>query len=877
MSAPATTSAAVLLIDAPALIAHAYRSVPPTPGATGAPTNAVSGFLTTLLDVLAGERPEQITVVFDGAGPGVRAQTVPSYRAHHTPPELAGQIPVLRELLGALQIPVIQAPIGREAGDLIASIAAWSEKPVAIVSTDERILQCVTETTTVLCPAPGRGPDRLTPEAIRARHGVSAAAFVDYLTLRGDRRRGLLPVPGVGDRTAAAWLAEAGSLDTLLGRLDDRSRISRILGPHAATVTTRRSVMRFATDLPAPAPEDMTIPTLTDRVGIAQQFEDLQMPGLAATALAVLGGPEPGETPTHHIGPGQLPEWLHEHASGPGRHALAVLGDPHEILGVAISTPSGATGYLEPDSATEADRTAFGAWLADPDVHLAVHDSKALIHAVRGPGWAPAGIDLDIALAGYLLDPAEGDYSLTALAARYLRIGPHSAGALEDPGTLFATPAASAEPASARAARLIARLAEVLVAELARVGMSRLHTEIELPTAAVLAAIEDRGVAADTAQLTTLRTEFTGLADAATDAAAAVLGRPINLGSTPQLQKALFEDLALPRTRRIKSGYSTAADELTRLLQATAHPFVQHLLDFRTAAKLASIAESLLTHVGADGRLHSTLAQTVVTGRLSSASPNLQNIPIRTAAGARIREGVVPGDGYNLLLTADYSQIEMRIMAHASGDRHLIDAFTAGEDMHSYVASVAFGTSLAEVTPELRRRAKAISYGLAYGQSVRGLATELAIPLAEASDHYAEYFERFGRVRTYLDGLVEQARNTGYTETLFGRRRYLPALTSSNPREIAAAERAALNAPIQGTAADIIKLAMIRIDTAITTAGLRARMILQIHDELLFELPAEELPALTEIVHAIMPTVVELALPLEVSVGTGINWARAHP
>ncbi|WP_063043765.1 DNA polymerase I [Nocardia pseudovaccinii] len=875
MTAPATATTVVLLVDAPALLAYAYRSVPLSASTTasGQPTNAVSGFLTTISDILVAEVPTHVAVVFDGAGLGRRAEIVPGYRAHHTPPELAQQEPVLRDLLHTMQIRVLDAPAGLEAGDLIASLAAGTDAPVVIVSADDRMLQCATSTATVISPAPGRRPDRLTPRTIQARHGVTLQTYVDYLALRGDRRRGLMPVPGVGDRTAAAWLAEAGTLDTLLARLDNRSRASTMLRAHAAKVATYRTVLRFATDVTVPQLDELTIPRLTDRTGIQQRLNDLQLPGLATQILTALGAPAPHAAPAQPISPGDVATWLSDHARGRGRHALALTGDQNNIATVAITTPAGAIGYFDLTDTTADDRAAFGTWLADPAAAKAVHDTKAMIHALRPHGWHLAGVDIDVALAGYLLHPGGRDFTLTTLATRHLT-GDAFLTHLGEVGTLFA---GNGDPAAVADAALIAQLADTLSAELAHAGMARLHTGVELPTAATLAAIEHRGVAVDAEQLAALRDEFTATADAAAVSATEILGHPVNIGSTQQLQKALFEDLGLPRTRRIKSGYSTAAEELTRLLKNTGHPFLQQLLDYRSAAKLASMIDGLLKHVAADGRIHTTLQQTTVeTGRLSSEAPNLQNIPIRTDDGARIREAFVPGTGYDLVLAADYSQIEMRIMAHASGDRHLIDAFTSGEDMHRYVASLVFGVPVSEVTQELRRRVKAISYGLAYGQSVRGLATELGLPLAEARDHYNAYFARFGRVRDYLDGLVEKARRTGYTETLLGRRRYLPDLNSSNPQTVEAAERAALNAPIQGTAADIIKLAMTRIDTALADAGLRARMVLQVHDELLFELPADEEPALAAIVEQIMPAVVELAVPLDVSIGTGCSWAQAH-
>ncbi|WP_225731046.1 MULTISPECIES: DNA polymerase I [unclassified Nocardia] len=876
MTENSPTQQTVLLVDAPALLAYAYRSVPlarATTTATGQPVNAISGFLTTLFDVHTMIGPTHLAAVFDGPGTNRRTEIVPGYRAHHIPPDLASQQPILRKLLHALTIPALEAPEGTEAGDLIASLSTRADAPVHILSSDDRILQCATDTVTIVRPAPGRAPDLLTPATIQARHGVPAATFVDYLALRGDRPRGVTPIPGVGDRTAAGWLAEAGTLDTLLNELDRPTRASQMLRPHAARVRAHRTVMRFDTELAGPGLNELTPTTLTAHDEMQQLFADLALPALATRARTVLGAPAPEPAPTVRIPADGLRGWLTEHATGRGRHSLALTSDKTGLRGAAITTATGATGHVDLSAATDPDRTALAEWLADPAVTKAVHDAKTTIRLLRREGWHLAGLDLDTALAGYLLAPGEGDYALPSLTARHLTgtaIAPAAAGTLfgADPGI---------DPEAAVAARQVARLADALTSELAQTGMTALHDRIELPVTAVLADIEHHGVAVDTGHFKNLREEFTAAAEHAAAAAAEILGRPINLSSTPQLQQALFTDLALPHTRRIKSGYSTAADELTRLHAATGHEFLTHLLDYRAATKLTSMIESLSKHIDPDGRIRTTLQQTKVeTGRLSSTDPNLQNIPIRTDDGRRIREAFVPGPGFDLLLAADYRQLEMRIMAHASGDENLIAAFASGEDTHRSVAALAFGVPLTEVTAEQRTRAKAISYGLAYGQKERGLATELGISVAEAREHYDTYFARFARVRDYLDGLVERARRTGYTETFLGRRRYLPDLASDNLRLADAAERAALNAPIQGAAADIIKLAMIAINGRIAAEGLRAQMILQIHDELLFELPAEEQPALTAIVEQIMPTVAELSVPLDISVGTGPTWAQAH-
>jgi DNA polymerase I len=392
----------------------------------------------------------------------------------------------------------------------------------------------------------------------------------------------------------------------------------------------------------------------------------------------------------------------------------------------------------------------------------------------------------------------------------------------------------------------------------------------------VLAHMEQRGIAADLDFLRELQREFADGVAAAAAEAYAVIGREVNLGSPKQLQAVLFDELGLPKTKKIKSGYTTDAEALTNLLAQTGHPFLEHLLRHRDVTRLRTVIDGLIPMVDDGGRIHTTFQQTIAaTGRLSSIDPNLQNIPIRTAEGRRIRQAFIVGSGYESLMTADYSQIEMRIMAHLSGDEGLIEAFTSGEDLHSFVASRAFDIPIDDVDPEMRRRIKAMSYGLAYGLSAYGLASQLRISTEEAREQMHAYFERFGGIREYLDGVVEDARQTGYTETTLGRRRYLPDLTSDNGQRRQMAERMALNAPIQGSAADIIKVAMLRVEKAIADEGLRSRMLLQVHDELVLEVAAGEHDVLEALVRREMAGAAQLSVPLEVSVGFGASWDDA--
>ena len=510
-----------------------------------------------------------------------------------------------------------------------------------------------------------------------------------------------------------------------------------------------------------------------------------------------------------------------------------------------------------------------------------MHEAKFAMHALRGRGWTLGGLSSDTALAAYLVRPGQRSFNLDDLSLRYLRRElrvdkpEHAQLSLLDDEDAVDTERAETEILRAQA---VLDLAAAFDEELSGIESTPLLAEMELPLLTVLARLEEAGIAVDLDHLHGLQSDFAAQVSAAAEAAYGVIGKQINLGSPKQLQVVLFDELEMPKTKRTKTGYTTDADALQSLFEKTQHPFLEHLLVHRDATRLKVTVDGLLKSVADDGRIHTTFNQTIAaTGRLSSTEPNLQNIPIRTDAGRLIRQAFVVGDGFDELMTADYSQIEMRIMAHVSGDKGLIEAFNSGEDLHSFVASKAFGIPIEEVTPELRRRVKAMSYGLAYGLSAYGLSAQLRISTEEAKEQMETYFTRFGGVRDYLHEVVEQARKDGYTSTLFGRRRYLPDLDSSNRMRRETAERAALNAPIQGTAADIIKVAMINVANALTEAGLQSQMLLQIHDELLFEVVAAEREVVERLVRDEMGSAIEMSVPLEVSVGFGKNWdAGAH-
>jgi len=641
-----------------------------------------------------------------------------------------------------------------------------------------------------------------------------------------------------------------------------------------------------------------------DRDQIHQLFDTLQFRVLrdrlyttlpngiigAPTAAGTEGsGPAEGfDVEVSVPGPDELAAWLEEHATGTGRAGVAVHGTwgrgTGTMDGLALAAGDGAGAFVDPVTLTEDDERALAAWLADPDQPKALHDAKGPMHALAARGLELAGLTTDTALAAYLALPGQRSFDLADLALRYLgkelRDGGTTTGQLtldlpagedgEDDGE------AEAAVALVLRARATAELADALDADLEQRGAAQLLADVELPLVGVLARMERAGIAADTHHFADMSASLGGEVKAAEQAAFGIIGHEFNLGSPKQLQEVLFTELGLPKTKRIKTGYTTDSEALTGLLAQTGHPVLEYLLRHRDVARLKSIVDSLIPMADEDGRIHTTYNQMIAaTGRLSSTDPNLQNIPIRTEEGRRIRQGFVVGSGYETLLTADYSQIELRIMADLSGDTALEEAFTSGHDFHAETASRVFRVPAAEVTVEMRSRIKAMNYGLAYGLSAYGLSQQLHITPDEARALMDEYFEQFGGIRDYLYAVVDQARRDGYTETVLGRRRYLPDLTSDNRQRREMAERMALNAPIQGSAADVIKVAMLRVDQALREEGLQSRMLLQVHDELVFEVAPGELDTLRELVTRTMRGAFELRVPLEVSFGTGRSWAEA--
>ncbi|GAA4616783.1 DNA polymerase I [Actinoallomurus liliacearum] len=886
-------NARLLLLDGHSLAYRAFFALPIEnfSTTTGQPTNAVYGFTSMLINVLRDEAPTHVGVCFDRSEPTFRHEAYVEYKANRreTPDDFRSQISLIFEVLDALRIPRMSVA-GYEADDLIATLATRAveqDMEVSIVSGDRDAFQLVGPHCTVLYPRKGVSDlARMTPAAVEEKYGVPPERHRMLTALVGETSDNLPGVPGVGPKTAAKWITKYDGLDGVIEHVEEiTGKAGASLREHLGEVMRNYQVNQLVCDVPLDAaPAELTIGQW-DRDEIHTLFDTLQFRVLRERLYATLSAVEPEaeegfEVEMARPGPGELAAWLAEHATGEGRVGVAVTGTwgrgTGDITGLALANQAGAGAFVDPVELPEDDERALAAWLADPKRPKAIHDAKGPMLALAARGMRLDGVTSDTALAAYLALPGQRSFDLGDLVLRYLHRELRKEA--EDGGQLTIDGSGEQEAAFDLVvrARAVVDLADALDADLERRGATRLLQEVELPLVEVLAGLERVGVALDIDYLAKLSATFGGEVKAMEEGAWEAIGHEFNLGSPKQIQQVLFDELELPKTRRTKTGYTTDSDALTSLFAQTGHPVLEHLLRHREVAKLKSMVDSLIPMADEDRRIHTTFGQMVAaTGRLSSSDPNLQNIPIRTAEGRQIREGFMVGEGYDCLLTADYSQIELRIMTHLSEDAALIDAFESGADFHTITASRVFDLPPEQIDGELRSRIKAMNYGLAYGLSAFGLSQQLRITPDEARALMAEYFEQFGGVRDYLRDIVATARHDGYTETIMGRRRYLPDLTSDNRQRREMAERMALNAPIQGSAADIIKVAMLNVDRAMHAAGLRSRMLLQVHDELIFEVAPGELAALQSLVREQMSGAYDLRVPLEVSMGTGRTWQDA--
>jgi DNA polymerase-1 len=891
---PDSAKPTLMVIDGHSLAFRAFYALPVDSFTTrdGQHTNAIHGFLAMLILLLQKEKPTHLAVAFDVSRASFRTREYAEYKGtrNETPPEFKGQVPLLEEALKAMNI----VTIGKEdfeADDVLATLAtrgAADGYDVLLVSGDRDTIQLVDDDVTLLYPN-ARGVSELKRydrQAVLDRYGVEPHQYPDIAALVGETSDNLTGIDKVGEKTAVKWVLQYGDLDGILEHADQiKGVVGEKLREQKDNAIRNRKLNRLVRDVELPVgPADLERRPI-DFAAVREVFDRLQFRTLLERLLKIAaeeGGEQDApqvqaapqltvqEPPVRRLADEQLALWI-ETASEGGTKPLAVRVETgyEGISGFGLASDTDSA-HLPWRAGTE-NHAALEAWLAgDAPKHL--HASKRELKLMAGAGLRLGGIAFDTSIASWLLRPGTKPGDLAAQV--YDALGETLRQA--DPNQLVPETEALSPATEAWYVMRLSRALDERLSESSR----RVLTAMELPLVPVLARMELDGVTVHKDSLARLNTELTDTAAELARRAFAEIGHEVNLGSPKQLQQVLFEELGMPKTRSTKTGFSTDAASLADLQDQLPepHPFLTLLLQHRDAMKLKQMVETLERELGPDERIHTTYDQTgTSTGRISSNDPNLQNIPIKTESGREIRAAFQYGDGFDTLLTADYSQIEMRIMAHLSGDEGLIAAFNEGEDLHRFVGSRVFRVPPAEVSPIMRTKVKAMSYGLAYGLSAFGLSKQLRIETSEAKQLMAEYFARFGAVRDYLRNVVEQARVDGYTETIFGRRRPFGDLNSNNRVLRENAERAALNAPIQGSAADIMKLAMLGIAQDLEAQQLRSRMLLQVHDELVFEIAPGELDAMTEVVTSRMRGAAELQVPLDVQVGTGPNWdAAAH-
>ncbi|MDQ0239030.1 DNA polymerase-1 [Arthrobacter bambusae] len=901
---PSTTTAGtaaggrprLLVLDGHSMAFRAFYALPAENFATssGQHTNAVHGFTSMLINLIKDQKPTHVAVAFDVSDDTTfRKAEYSEYKGgrNETPQEFRGQIDLIDQVMEAWGIKTIKMP-GYEADDILATLAARGEAAgyeVLLVSGDRDAFQLITDNVFVLYPKQGvSNIPRMDAAAIEEKYFVPPSRYSDLAALVGESADNLAGVPGVGPKTAAKWINLYGGLEGILENLDSiGGKVGGALRENIDAVKRNRRLNQLLKDLELPVTLAELEEPRPNRQEVETLFDTLEFKTLRARLFALYGDdtagapPETIDAPDYKIldDAAALEEFF---AAGTGsRAAVAVqlvpgrIGDDASAL--AIVRANGAA-YIELSSLDAAADAVLAKWLQDPEEAKVMHEFKDALKALNHRGLGLEGVVDDTAISGYLIQPDRRSYELAELAQHHLRItvaaAAVQAGQLElDLGD---GPDGAAASALVQQAAVVHTLSKHFESELAERKAEALLTTLELPVARVLAQMELSGIAISTERLNEQLADLAKVIDNAQEQAFAAIGHEVNLGSPKQLQTVLFEELGLPKTKKIKSGYTTDAASLKALLEKTGHEFLVQLMAHRESSKLAQMLETLKKSVAEDGRIHTTYAQNVAaTGRISSNNPNLQNIPVRSEEGRRVRGIFVVSEGYECLLSADYSQIEMRIMAHLSGDEGLIQAYKDGEDLHRYVGSHIFNVAPEDVTSAMRSKVKAMSYGLAYGLTSFGLSKQLEISVDEARTLMKDYFDRFGAVRDYLRGVVEQARIDGYTATIEGRRRYLPDLTSTDRQHREIAERIALNSPIQGSAADLMKRAMLGVSAELTSQGLKSRMLLQVHDELVLEVAHGEREAVEKLVTEQMGTAAELTVPLDVQVGVGSSWYDA--
>ncbi|ERK72912.1 DNA polymerase I [Leifsonia aquatica] len=880
----------LLIIDGHSLAFRAFYALPVDSfvNREGQHTNAIHGFIAMLINLLQQQKPTHIAVAFDISRYSFRTREYPEYKGTRgeTPVEFAGQVPLLEEALHAMNITTI-AKEDFEADDILATLARRGAEEgfrVLVVSGDRDTIQLVNDDVTLLYPNV-RGVSELKiydPAAVRERYGIEPHQYPEIAALVGETSDNLIGIDKVGEKTAVKWVQQYGTVENIVAHADEiKGVVGQNLRDQQENALRNRRLNKLLDDVELPVgPADLERKPL-DEGAVRDIFARLQFKTLLDRLMktAAEEGLLDGSTSVADAGDAgavgapvvrtlvdeELAHWLSKASADGAPVAVQLELGPAGITGFGLAAADD-TVYV-PWAADRKDYEALEQWLASSAPKYFFH-AKPQYKALSRAGLIVDGIAFDTRVASWLVKPGAAPQSLAEQVYEVLG----ETLPVSDPNQLVPLTDAVSPATEAWYIRRVAEGQMIALDE----GTRAVLDEIELPLVAVLAEMELTGVAIDSPVLARLRGELTDKANDYAAQAYAQIGHEINLGSPKQLQQVLFEELQMPKTRATKTGFSTDAASLADLQDKNPHPFLGLLLQHRDATKLKQIVETLERSVNGDGRIHTTYDQTgTSTGRISSNDPNLQNIPIRSEEGREIRSAFVRGEGFDTLLTADYSQIEMRIMAHLSEDPGLIEAFNAGEDLHRFVGARVFGVEPADVTPLMRTKVKAMSYGLAYGLSAFGLSKQLRIETSEARELMSGYFERFGSVRDYLRNVVEQARVDGYTETIFGRRRPFADLTSTNRVLRENAERQALNAPIQGSAADIMKIAMLGVAGDLIDQQLESRMLLQVHDELIFEVAPGEWDALSAVVRTRMSGAADLRVPLDVQIGRGPNWDAA--
>ena len=890
-----------MALDGNSLAYRAFFALPEDmSNASGQTTNAVYGFATMLLNLVKEHKPDGVVVVFDRPEPTFRHEAIPEYKAQRekAPETLREQLGVIRELLDTLGIRWFELA-GFEGDDIIATMAGRAEaegRDILIVTGDRDSYQLVRDPhVRVLYNKRGVSDYAIYDEAgILERTGVTPAGYADYAALRGDPSDNLDGVPGVGEKTAAKLITQYGDLAGVLAHADEQTpKLKANLHEHGERVTRNARMMVLRRDVPV----DVDLGALTPRPDMAAarrlfEFLEFKTMGKRLQDLVADRGwlvrDESGAEAD--VNPVEAVDVAAATVETPDPAALAGLissqkelfvaarwqGDPGRSalsgIAVVIDTATGRAAWAGADAA--ADGVVLGALCSHP--HVVMHDAKPLMRSLLAMGADLRGLVLDTQIAAYLADPARSSYSLASVCRDFLGAEPSSSTESSGQFDFGGTEDSASSAACAEEALFTAALAPLLRTRLADIGNESLYAEVENPLVRVLARMEHLGIAVDRAALGGIKDRLTAESAALTETIYAVAGRRFNVNSTNQLREILYEEHGLTPGKKTKTGYSTDAATLEKLHDEWPE-FIGPLLRYREVEKLRSTyGEGLLAEVDpADSRIHATFNQAVArTGRLSSDRPNLHNIPVRTDEGRVFRTAFVARPGCELMV-ADYNQIELRCIAHLASDPGLVAAFTAGEDIHRATAARVFGVEPSAVTHDQRSKAKMVSYGLAYGMEAYGLSQRLAIPVNEAAGILDAYFAAFPRVKQYMDDAVQEARRKQYTETLFGRRRPIPELLSDNFRIRQAGERQAMNAAIQGLAADIFKIALVRIDERLEQEGLEARLVLQVHDEVIVESPVGEHDAVNSLVLDAMKHAADLDVPLEVNAAWGPTWAEA--